>query len=183
MDANRSIKIVVAGIVGAVIGSSMGIAAMGDAIAGTVPVGLLASYLMYLWTRKTGKDNSDNVGWTESMSLKSDPSPWEEIGQAAQDAVPILEKAANESVPVLARFFVGLWNLLMKALIAVGIMPVFRKQPWLHAVLIFLLMAAAPYVGVFFLVAAIVAMGKGAKADNDFVVSVSEKAKGGTDGG
>ena len=86
-----------------------------------------------------------------------------------------IEQIGREAVPLLTRFFVALWNMLMRALISVRIMPVFRKQPWFHAVLIFLLMAIAPYVGVFFLIAVIVAMGHGAKADNNFMVSLNEK--------
>jgi hypothetical protein len=87
-----------------------------------------------------------------------------------------IEQIGRDAVPILTRFFVAIWNLLMRGLIAVGIMPVFRKQPWLHAVLIFLVMAAAPYVGVFFLIAGLVAGSHGAKADNDFVVSLNKKA-------
>jgi hypothetical protein len=47
----RVAKIIGGGIFSAFVGSSMGIAAMGSAIAGTIPLGLLGAYLMYLWTR------------------------------------------------------------------------------------------------------------------------------------
>lgn len=86
-----------------------------------------------------------------------------------------IEQIGRDAVPILTRFFVAFWNLLMRALIAVGIMPIFRKTPWLHAVLIFLVMAVAPYVGAFFLIAGLVAGSHGVKADNDFVVSLGKK--------
>lgn len=86
-----------------------------------------------------------------------------------------MEQVGREAAPVLTRFFVAFWNVAMKALVAVRLMPLFRKRPWLHAVLVFLVMAAAPYAGAFFLIAACVAMSKGAKPDNDFIVRLQEK--------
>lgn len=86
-----------------------------------------------------------------------------------------IEQIGRDTVPILVRFFVAIWNLLMKALVLVRLMPLFRKRPWLHAVLIFLVMAVAPYVGMFLLVAGIVANSRGAKADNDFIVCLQEK--------
>jgi len=75
----------------------------------------------------------------------------------------------------LMRFFIAIWNMLMRVLIALRLMSTFRKLPWLHAVLIFLIMAIAPYAGVFFLIAACVAGSHGAKADNNFTASVRDK--------
>jgi hypothetical protein len=86
-----------------------------------------------------------------------------------------MEQVAHDFVPVFTRFFVALWNWLMRLLIRVGLMSAFKTRPWLHAVLIFLLMAIAPYVGIFFLVAALVASGHGAKIDNNFMGVVPEK--------
>ncbi|MDE1152681.1 MAG: hypothetical protein PW788_09105 [Micavibrio sp.] len=48
----RIVIILFAGILGSFLGSFIGIVSMGSGIAGTIPCGLLAAYLMYLWTRK-----------------------------------------------------------------------------------------------------------------------------------
>lgn len=47
----RILKILAGGAVGAFIGSSIGIAALGTAIAGTVPMALLGGYLVYQYTK------------------------------------------------------------------------------------------------------------------------------------
>lgn len=160
MNKNRAFKIIGAGIVGAIIGSTIGIAGMGSAIAGTVPVGALLAYLMYLWTRDK---NVEQV--SETLVVETDQTavqePWKDI-----------EKAAHDAVPVLVRFLGASWNLLMKALVMIGIMPIFRRTPWLLAVLIVAMMALIPPVGIFFFITGIVALDKGAAADKDFNISV-----------
>ena len=51
MTLKRLRNIVLAGVMGAFIGSFIGIAALGSAIAGTWPCAALGVYLMYGWTR------------------------------------------------------------------------------------------------------------------------------------
>lgn len=105
----------------------------------------------------------------------STSSPWKEMGQAAYDVVPVMEKAAHETVPILVRFLGASWNILMWVLGVTGLMPLFKKAPWLHAVLIFVLMAIAPPVGVFVLIAGCVALNKGVKAESNFMVSMGKE--------
>lgn len=88
-----------------------------------------------------------------------------------------MEHTNNHSPSVVVRFFISLWNVLMKGLVAVGVMPAFRKRPWLHAVLIFFIMAAAPYIGLFVLIAALIASGNGAKAANNYMATASDKSE------
>ncbi len=47
----RSLIIIAAGLIGAFIGSGMGIAALGSAIAGTVPMAVLMMYVAWRWTK------------------------------------------------------------------------------------------------------------------------------------
>lgn len=86
-----------------------------------------------------------------------------------------MQRVAHDAIPPLTRFFIALWNLLMKALVAVGLMPSFRKQPWLFAVLIFVIMIPAPYFGVFIIAAGCFALNNGAEPDNNFMASLREK--------
>ena len=138
---------------------------MGTAIAGTIPIGALAAYLMYLWT----SDKSINsVGDTRPSNFTHDNTDtipetvsWKDIEQTAHDAVPIV-----------IRFLSASWNLFMKGLTTVGIMPVFRRTPWLLVMLIVVIMALIPPVGIFLFIIGIVALDKGAKVENDFRISL-----------
>jgi len=51
----RSAKITLGTVTGAFVGAFMGIAAMGTAIAGTIPLGLLGGLLVYFKTKKQGR--------------------------------------------------------------------------------------------------------------------------------
>lgn len=59
MKQDKLIKIAGSGLLGAWVGSTMGIAAMGTAIAGTLPIGILAALVTYLWTK-----DKDSKGMT-----------------------------------------------------------------------------------------------------------------------
>lgn len=49
----RTVKILAGIVVGSFTGSFMGIAAMGSAIAATIPLGVLGGYLAYIYTKKS----------------------------------------------------------------------------------------------------------------------------------
>jgi len=52
----RAVKILAGILVGAFTGSFMGIVAMGDGIAATIPLGMLGGYLVYIYTKKAKRD-------------------------------------------------------------------------------------------------------------------------------
>lgn len=157
----------IAGVIGAVLGSSVGIAAFGDAIAGTIPLGLLAAYLMYLWTGDKAAGAGNDTPLVQDAEIISDDS-----GQAVQDPWRDMQGAARDSLPVLVRFFGASWNLLMKGLVFVRLMPYCRRYPWLLAVFLLLLVVIVPPLGIFFLISSIIAMEKGFKPETDFMVKL-----------
>ncbi len=163
MDRNRLIKIIGAGIVGAIIGSTIGIAGMGGAVAGTLPVGALLAYLMYLWTRDKNTIAPEiEFPVTEgdvNQAPAQEQGPWRDIEQAAHDAVL-----------VLVRFLGASWNFLMNFLVMMGVMPIFRGTPWLLAVLIVVMIVLIPPVGIFFFITGVIALDKGAAAENNFII-------------
>ncbi len=163
----RDIQIILAGAAGAFAGSFIGIAAMGDAISGTIPLGLLTAYLMYLWTKDEKTERPEEINEEAAAQSLS----WQEVGQAASDMAPVIGKATKDLFPSLLRFFAAIWNLLMKILITIGLMPFFRKMPWLHAVLVFILLAIAFPLGVMLLITGFVAMHKNVKSENNFMIS------------
>ena len=138
---------------------------MGSAIPGTIPLGALGAYLVYLWTAQ------------RSNALNKNPIviPSHESPDLSQEPLKEIEKAVHDSVPVVMRFLSASWNLFMAALQAIGVMPMFRRIPWLFAVVIFLLLGIIPPVGIFFFAIGCVAISKGAKVENNFIISLNNK--------
>ncbi len=163
MNKYRATRITVAGVIGAYIGSFTGIAALGSAISGMLPVGALTAYLVYLWTGKRSvKDASETASGQKSATATVPTS-----GQASSK-VP--EQVTHDPIPVLIRFFVASWNLFMKGLVAARVMPLFKRTPWLLVILILLLIVVIPPVGIFILITALVVIDKEPRAANNFMI-------------
>lgn len=79
-------------------------------------------------------------------------------------------QAASDLIPVADRFLSASWNVFMKILAFVRLMPLLRKHPWLLAALVFGLMAALPPVAIFFFAISLVALNHGVRSDEDFMV-------------
>ncbi|SNR74783.1 hypothetical protein SAMN06265378_1295 [Paracoccus sediminis] len=75
--------------------------------------------------------------------------------------------AVASSVSVVGRYW---WNIQMKLLQKVGVMPFFRAHWWLFLVVGFFLLAFLYPIGVAFVVSAFCAGAKDPKAENDFIV-------------
>ncbi len=75
--------------------------------------------------------------------------------------------AVATNLSVIGRYW---WNIQMKLLQKVGIMPVFKAYSWLFWVVGFLLLAFLYPLGVAFVVSAFCAGTKDPKAENDFIV-------------
>lgn len=160
----RITKIVVFGLIGAFIGSSVGIVAMGSGIAGTVPLGLLMAFITYLLTKPKNNDAEDGLMKSISKEAVNDKTP---------KALPIedIGKAINQTIPAITLFLCAAWNLTMQGLITVGLMPLFRELPWLLGVLIFGLIIFGAPIGIFLCVAGIVALKYDMRAENSFIVT------------
>ena len=162
MINNRCVKIIAGGFLGGFIGSSIGITAMGTAIAGTIPLSILGAYFVYLWTRNKVNEPSNGA-----VSVEEDVQQVESI---ENDPLQEIEQATSEVLPILIRILVALWNLSMKGMVSIGVMPIFKSAPWLFVVLMLLLMVLFFPVGVLFFFGALVAMSKNVNADNDFII-------------
>ena len=79
-----------------------------------------------------------------------------------------LEKVGADFVSLLVRFLVISWNMFMKILLFMRVMPLFRRTPSLFLVLGFLLLAFVFPVGVYFAAAALVGFDS-KNTDNDFI--------------
>ena len=75
--------------------------------------------------------------------------------------------AVASSVSVVGRYW---WNVQMKLLQKIGVMPVFRAHWWLFLVVGFILLAFLFPIGVAFVVSAFCAGAMDPKAENDFIV-------------
>ena len=76
---------------------------------------------------------------------------------------------------ILERTLVIVWNLLMKILIAVKVMPIFRKYPKLFLALILILSVVTPPIAVLWIAMGFVALNEEVKSDNDFLILPKEQ--------
>lgn len=143
--SRRSI-IIYSAIAGAIIGSGLGIAGLGSAMNGAIPCTIIAVIIAFLYTRPT----------PEGM-----PTPIEEVQQHV--------------VPVVLRGLSLCWNVLMRALITLHVMPRFVRHPWLFIVLIIALMAVLPISAVFFAAIGLVAVHYNVRAEQNFLITLPAK--------
>ena len=89
----------------------------------------------------------------------------------AEDHINEMKKSANDAVPIFERFLSAAWNLLMNVLVSIGFMPLFKKYPWLFAVMMFFTMAAFIPLGILLIAMGVVAHSKGVKSSDNFIIS------------
>jgi len=82
-----------------------------------------------------------------------------------------MNKEFDSLMTVIARILAICWNGLMRICTSIGLMPHFKKRPWLLFVLIFLLMAILPPIAIFFAGMGFSACDK-CKAGEDFIVDI-----------
>ncbi len=160
MESNL-VRGIVFGLVGCFIGMSTGVAAMGGAVNGAVvfgPIGFVLGWLLP-WNQ------SRHDGEVAAADFKPEAAAPPE-GSSLKD----VEKSINEVIPAVGRVLVGIWNLQMKLLIAVGVMPFLQKYPWMMAVIAFALLAFLFPMGVVFVVTGFAAMHYRARPDDQFLV-------------
>lgn len=86
-----------------------------------------------------------------------------------------MKRALADAVPVLTRFLSALWNLMMKGLIAIKVMPYIVKMPWILAVLIIALVLICPYLGILLLPMALIAYSRGVTAADNFLIPTTPR--------
>jgi len=133
--------------VGALAGSGLGIAGFGDAMKGTIPCAIIGAVLVFLYTRPVP------VGT---------PTPLEEIKEHA--------------IPVAGHWLAKSWNLLMRLLMLLHLMPLCVRHPWLLVVLIVALIAFLPFLAWFFVIIGIVALHHDVNAKNQFLIDLQKRA-------
>ena len=79
-------------------------------------------------------------------------------------------------VPIAGRIAASIWNMQMKVLIAVGVMPFLVQRPWLLFAIAFALLAFVFPLGIVFVVTGMAAMHFDAKPEDRFLVDLRHKA-------
>lgn len=98
------------------------------------------------------------------MNHEDDKKPDSHVAYAAfMDGVA----AVGSSISVVGRYW---WNLQMRLLVKIGVMPIFRAHWWIFLIVGFILLAFVFPFGVAFAVSAFCAAQMEPKAINDFVV-------------
>jgi hypothetical protein len=87
-----------------------------------------------------------------------------------------LEASLNEMVSIAGRVAASIWNMQMKALIAVGVMPFLVQRPWLLFVIAFALLAVVFPLGVVFTVTGMAAIHFDCKSEDRFLIDLSRRA-------
>jgi len=93
-----------------------------------------------------------------------------------QSELQRVEASLNEMVPIAGRIAASIWNMQMKVLIAVGVMPFLVQRPWLLFAIAFALLAFVFPLGIVFVVTGMAAMHFDAKPEDRFLVDLRHKA-------
>lgn len=153
------------GGLGCLIGLSTGVVALGGGVNGALvfgPIGFVIGWLM------PGKGSAPQSPRAEAQQA---PDPVESSAAPRSDFAR-LEDSLNDMVPVAARALCSIWNLQMKLLIAVGLMPHLVRYPWLLFGTAFVLLGVVFPLGIVFTVTGVAAMQYGAEAKSNFLVNL-----------
>ena len=152
MALSRVIKICMGAGIGGLIGSSFGVAGFGTATVATIPLAALGAYIAHLLT--SSKDSAGEV----------------DTSRTPEYAFKEIESVAADAAPIIVRFLNAAWNLLMKTLLMLGLMPAAKKAPWLLVVLMLGLMVVMPILAILFIGMGAAALNAKVKGDNDFMI-------------
>lgn len=84
-----------------------------------------------------------------------------------------LDEAVRTAIPVVTKLLLQLWNHAMRLLVGLSIMSIFRKRPWLFAVIIIVAFVVFIPLGFLSVACAVAAFSKDAKAEDDFIVHLT----------
>lgn len=144
-------------IAGVMIGVSTGVAFSGGAVNGAYVFGPIGFLLGFLLVKKGKKDNLSARSLGEKQYT-------EEKKKAS------FEESILEMYRGFRKICCIVWNLEMKLIKAIGLMPLFRKTGWSFVILAFLLLAVAFPLGMIFTVTGLVVVDDVAQ-EGDFMVT------------
>jgi hypothetical protein len=153
------------GLAGCIVGLSMGVAAFGDAVNGAFvfgPIGFVIGWLLP-WSRPNVPIHGEGAGET--------PEPRPGVVRQTSDITQV-EKSVNDMMPLVGRMLAAVWNMQMKALIALGLMGHFQKYPWVFVGVALLLLALVFPLGVIFSVTGLAALHFNVSARDQFLVNL-----------
>ncbi len=89
-----------------------------------------------------------------------------------------LNSCFNDGLDLLGRIFTILWNMLMRALIVLKVMPFFTKQPKLMPWFIVLLCCIVPPITLVLIGMSFMALAHGVCAEDNFIATPKEPNSG-----
>jgi hypothetical protein len=153
------------GLICAIVGSTTGVAAFGDAVNGAIvfgPIGFIVGWFLPSSTKPSDRiDDTETglVGAVEASSLK--------------DELQNAETSINRIFETVTRLFASIWNVQMKVLIALNLMGYFKDYPWLFVCLAVVLLVLILPLGVIFSVSGMVAMHYNVKGQDGFLIKLN----------
>lgn len=159
---------------GSFIGLSTGVAALGGAVNGAVvfgPIGFLVGWMMP--TPRVRNDGQPRSSPADAGAAMPEPN----LGQteAPRDDYQRVEDSLKEITLLIGRLLGSVWNLEMRLLIAVGLMPYLVRHPWLLFGIAFVMLALAFPFGVVFTITGLAAMSYGAEPSSRFLVDPTRR--------
>jgi hypothetical protein len=162
------------GGLGYLIGLSAGVAALGSAVSGAVvfgPIGFVIGWLMPARWAGAEVPPTGSLLTPVEAAAQAAPDPVEQPAASRSDFQRV-EDSLNEMIPIGGRILGSVWNLEMRLLIAVGLMPYFVRHGWLLFCIAVLLLALVLPLGIVFSVTGVAAMSYGAEARRNFIIDL-----------
>ncbi|MES0061463.1 hypothetical protein [Mesorhizobium sp. M0041] len=160
------------GGLGGLIGISTGVVALGGGVNGAIvfgPIGFVIGWLMP--SKSTGTEAPPANPLLDPELVGAVPDPVDGPSAPHGDYQRV-EASLSEMIPIIGRILGSVWNLEMKLLIAVGLMPYIVRHGWLLFGIALVLLAVVFPLGIVFTVTGIAAMNYGAEAGNRFIIDL-----------
>ncbi|MER9915400.1 MULTISPECIES: hypothetical protein [unclassified Mesorhizobium] len=111
----------------------------------------------------------------ETNSQKSQNSPEDDRKSSNAGTLKELEDSIGRMMPLVGRVLASAWNIQMRLLIAVGLMPFVQKYPWVLFALAFVLLALVLPVGLAFIATGISALNYNVRAKDQFLADLERR--------
>ncbi|RWP83477.1 MAG: hypothetical protein EOR11_23455 [Mesorhizobium sp.] len=166
------------GGLGSLIGFSTGVVAMGGGVNGAIVFGPIGFVIGWLTPAKsTGAEAPPANSLLDPVLVAAEAVPDPVDGPSAPHGdYQRVEASLSEMIPIIGRILGSVWNLEMKLLIAVGLMPYIVRHGWLLFGIALVLLAVVFPLGIVFTVTGIAAMNYGAEAGNSFIIDLTRPA-------
>ncbi|MBZ9760982.1 hypothetical protein LB553_08840 [Mesorhizobium sp. CA8] len=108
---------------------------------------------------------------SESAGSRSHPE-----GNPQRGTLKELEDSIGRLMPLVGRVLASAWNIQMRLLIAIGLMPYAQKYPWALFVLAFVLLGVVFPLGLIFTATGIAALNYDVRAKDQFLADLDKRA-------